>query len=936
MTTLRTSAFFLFLAGILLFNSASAQFAGGSGTADDPFQVSTPEQLAYLSNYTGEVHYGTYFMLINDIDLDLPPYNQDEGWLPIGTADDDRFGGNFNGDGFTISGLFIDRPAEDNQALFGFVFDATIENVCLDNVDVTGNWYVGALSAINYYSTTYNCCSKGSVSGNWFVGGLTGGISTGPPPAGYGYSKIYNSWSSCIVNGTGKASGGLAGSMTRDSELIDCFATGNVNGNERVGGLCGQVQSAYVTNCYSAGSVTGNIDVGGMVGLEPPPNPQGQPAVFEACYWDVETSGQTTSQGGEGRNTDEMTWPYAGNTFNGWNFEEIWDEDTDYNNNGYPYLQTFNPEPEGSTCENSYWINLPLENFEGDTGPMGNHYSKDMISPPSYYINGNDMVFKFSVSQTALLFGDMTASDSYIGVFIMHDCPDPDNPALLDGWSTSYINTLAIPSENPSQPQEILLLPGDYFLIVSSYPPPETIQFTLNLWLEPLSGCPPPILPFATDITATSAALGWTETGTADQWDILYGETGFDPAVEGTLIEGVTLNPYELTGLGSGTDYDFYVRSVCDEDQVSDWAGPRNFRTECDFAYSSAFTEGFESENAPAECWQMWYENPDPPEENLMTHATDESFSGDRSFKFSSWVSGPPYFQFLRTPELDFEDSLEVSFKYFGLISTPQVVFSTGYSFDGEQWFWGDDITDGTNLWKDYSGIFPPGAKYIAVQYKGTYMQYLYIDDFTAAPLLYPEISTDPEEFSFALVSGNTATGELSVYNSGGAELQYSVMVQEGFDYSGHNNQTQIIWLSVSPEQGTVEPGAIDILNLTVDTDGLAPGYYQAQIVITSNDPVNPEIIVPAYLDVVTGMNEQSLQKVAVYPVPASDYVFVTTAQNMISVSIINASGELIRHIDGGNKHDLKITASAFLPGVYFLKIICDEGIIITKKLVIQ
>lgn len=65
-----------------------------------------------------------------------------------------------------------------------------------------------------------------------------------------------------------------------------------------------------------------------------------------SCYWDRESSGRNGSSGGVGRTTAEMTYPYAVNTYEGWNFTDVWVADTDYTlNNGYPYLLSNIPSP---------------------------------------------------------------------------------------------------------------------------------------------------------------------------------------------------------------------------------------------------------------------------------------------------------------------------------------------------------------------------------------------------------------------------------------------------------------------------------------------------------------------------------------------------------------------------------------------------------------
>lgn len=89
--------------------------------------------------------------------------------------------------------------------------------------------------------------------------------------------------------------------------------------------------------------------------------------------------------------------------------------------------------------------------------------------------------------------------------------------------------------------------------------------------------CLNPISLTATNITASSVELGWTSNG--DLWNIEYGMSGFTMG-EGTTIEGITDNPYTLSGLDAETTYDFYIQTDCGVNGTSNWAGPFEFTTE--------------------------------------------------------------------------------------------------------------------------------------------------------------------------------------------------------------------------------------------------------------------------------------------------------------------------------------------------------------------
>ncbi len=91
--------------------------------------------------------------------------------------------------------------------------------------------------------------------------------------------------------------------------------------------------------------------------------------------------------------------------------------------------------------------------------------------------------------------------------------------------------------------------------------------------------CNPPYALQATYIDQTWAVVQWTPGSYETLWDVRYGLQGFDPQSEGTLVTGYTITSFQLSGLASGTSYDFYVRANCSGNEQSSWAGPLSFTT---------------------------------------------------------------------------------------------------------------------------------------------------------------------------------------------------------------------------------------------------------------------------------------------------------------------------------------------------------------------
>jgi hypothetical protein len=222
---------------------------------------------------------------MNDLDattagyeeLASPTANSGTGWQPIGGYSNSNlpagairvFEGTFDGQGYQIRDLFINRPDERSVGLFGAVDGSkqvgsgVVANVGVVNATVTGGSYVGALVAYITHllavpGTVRNCYATGSVAGNLSVGGLVG-----------------------LNMGT----------------VSDSYYSGNVIGLTNVGGLVG-FNDDTVSSCYSSAWVTGEQSVGGLVGANE--------AIVNDSFWDTETSGQATSDGGTGKNTTEM------------------------------------------------------------------------------------------------------------------------------------------------------------------------------------------------------------------------------------------------------------------------------------------------------------------------------------------------------------------------------------------------------------------------------------------------------------------------------------------------------------------------------------------------------------------------------------------------------------------------------------------------------
>jgi len=272
------------LAGFVSIVKPAMAFSGsGSGTEEDPYVITTVEQLQEMKD-----NLTAYYELGNDIDASATSgWNDGAGFEPIGT-ENAPFTGSLDGQGYKIENLFINR-ATNYIGLFGYVGSGgVVKNVGLENVNVTGSVVVGGLVGRNWGGTVSNCYSTGFVSGNNYVGGLVG----------YNWGgTVSNSYSTGEVSGE-EYVGGLVG-RNRGGTVSNCYSTGFVSGNNCVGGLVGYNWGGTVSNSYSTGAVTGSSYVGGLVGYN-------DAGTVSNSFWDTQTSGQATSAGGTGKTTVEM------------------------------------------------------------------------------------------------------------------------------------------------------------------------------------------------------------------------------------------------------------------------------------------------------------------------------------------------------------------------------------------------------------------------------------------------------------------------------------------------------------------------------------------------------------------------------------------------------------------------------------------------------
>jgi hypothetical protein len=318
-------------------NASASPFASGSGTSASPYLTCNAAQLSQLASFLD-----ASVQLRNDVDLG------GSDWSPVADSTN-PFTGTLDGNGFVIENLTYTQ-GNNWVGLFSYL-SGTIENLGVVNVMMVGGCHLGAIvGVVNPGGLVQSCYSTGVINSNSdSVGGLVGEND----------GAISRCYSSVTINEIGIPGnnywvGGLVGHSS--GSIDQSYATGNVSvGNEHdAGGLVG-LNDGTVSNCYATGSVTGDsssYNLGGLVGENDGPLQRSYSNgpvsggsccagglvatngdVVTSCYWDQQTSGQATSDGGSGLSTAEMGVQAS---YLSWDFTNVWTFDP--TRSAYPVL----------------------------------------------------------------------------------------------------------------------------------------------------------------------------------------------------------------------------------------------------------------------------------------------------------------------------------------------------------------------------------------------------------------------------------------------------------------------------------------------------------------------------------------------------------------------------------------------------------------------
>ncbi len=515
-------------------NAQTATAPSGSGTSGEPYLIATLDNLYWITQSTSR--WNKHYKQTADIDASSTTgWDGGAGFTPIGN-NSTKFTGTYDGNGKTLTGLFINRPSVNDVGLFGRAStSAEIINVGLINVNIMGGYTVGGL-------------------------------------VGFTEGDISNSYSTGSVSGTDYNVGGLVGYNWSSASITNSYSTCSVIGKGQVGGLAGN-HKGIISNSYSTGSVSKSSSgglAGGLVGASG--------GTTTNSFWDTQSSGRSISFSGTGKTTAEMKtlstfldagWDFERETTNG--TDNFWDMDNVNQsvNNGYPFLSWQN----GASTSVSLGDNIAHAFNLGDFHVGASNQNKKVSNNTSSFTNlystspGNDVFYKFNIIDDATDPGKIglivrTSGAAFNSVIYLLDASgnqvaandgSGNNSLIADYTGTLSAGTYYVVVDGSSAAQA-----GSFALTVEVVKKVVAAKFTAN----PEIGCSTPHAVFFTD-----------QSTNPDIWQWNFGDGGSSTAknpihtytTSGTFVVTLEIQDTMLAGAKSTfTDTIFVSNPIAD------------------------------------------------------------------------------------------------------------------------------------------------------------------------------------------------------------------------------------------------------------------------------------------------------------------------------------------------------------------------------------
>ena len=315
----------------------------GDGKVGNPYIITKAEELEWFRDQVNSGQYSICAKIADNVEVidmstvchaaDKFQNLEEKSWVPIGNRDIIKYRGTFDGNGKTITNLYINasQTSQNNMGLFGYTYQSTIKNLTFENANVTNTQsntgilvgkagYGSTLQNIKISNTcqikggnntggiagylvgnAYNCVNCAMVQGIQYIGGLCGF---------YSISRTGNSMTACANYGNVTASslgvGGLVGYF--DSGTIqDCANYGGVKGTDYIAGMAGSVNKGKIQNVFNYGNIsaTNSTDAGMAFGNSTNGTTEGMVAYYSGAKLNANGQEITVKAFGNGKPSED-------------------------------------------------------------------------------------------------------------------------------------------------------------------------------------------------------------------------------------------------------------------------------------------------------------------------------------------------------------------------------------------------------------------------------------------------------------------------------------------------------------------------------------------------------------------------------------------------------------------------------------------------------
>ena len=245
----------------------------GKGTETEPFMLKTADHLAWFRDYVNGGHLSACAKIADDVkEIDMSSVcheantatnTEERSWTPIGNTDN-RYQGTFDGNGKTISNLYINATSyEAGAGFFGYADAGSIKNITFDKAKVNSigppcNTGILAGFAGSCMIENIKTLASCSVEGNFYTGGI----------AGRAMGNILNCENRAAVKGNASVGGIAAEYKGKDNSITSCSNYGAVTStSSKVGGMVGSFEIGTIQNCANYGDIAGRNFVGNLIGF---------------------------------------------------------------------------------------------------------------------------------------------------------------------------------------------------------------------------------------------------------------------------------------------------------------------------------------------------------------------------------------------------------------------------------------------------------------------------------------------------------------------------------------------------------------------------------------------------------------------------------------------------------------------------------------------